>query len=1731
MSAPFDDPLSALAGADATANALTWSHSSPIVNPVANRGSTSSEQSYAGTISGRKVSAIESRPGQHYFDLKALQAQLAEAGDAAPSAQQSLHSNHDQDKFNGTLARNGGGSRRSDSPTQTLQHRSQSRIGQRLAADHQTGKGNLIGAETDGAHSNDAGLDAEVRSSASSSGRGPSHRRGSSARPRDRRSLAGSRAGSVYAQDSEGEEGASEQDNSPKSSTPKSIRAPSSRLAQTRLSAPNATATSPRHSPVDFRFSVPSQRHPVTPGSTSRPSSRAAHLSGHKSRHHTSLASLWLEQQDKEAQQRHASAGPDDLTISPEDQDAEDEYLARLHLMSDEELQAFLSATIRVKRPFLSATSRPLLAALQPTDPVGRRSDQHTLSSPELPSQARLSPGPQDIFTPAETDDTSLEVCRKLSRALAKSKESYVALAARMQEQAIESHRMIEAQTRANQVREEAMRTVCSSHGISAGTIDRAVARAVAEMPQVSIDVQQQARARQTLSPTPDVNETSLHSRSASVGQNRRQSTRQTEQDRHSKFIQAFPEAQHSLGFSLQEAMLEDLEGEFGHPAGRARNVDTPDSAATTKDVLDRRESSTDSMDATPRSKRRSASSRHSRRVSGASVATSIDMRTPTKSSSNTADGLMPWSAKKSDRKASATTKTTSSAAVEADGYLSDGRSVSGATSGAESPLGTKAREDLDEIPDLPISRTTSSNRRPSNASTYNSATLKAPPSSSSSSTNSAFGFFSSLAWRRKKAPSASTLAVPQQHQQSTAGRTSSMPVTSPSSSAFSSTLPPQTPEASSVRGADSPSQSVFGCPSSPGIADEIAKTRAAVNQVERTVSGRDVISALHEAIGSAPVSPSEKPAHAIDVKALPKPSHLKAIFLATRILGPDASSVLINKGRNASNLVSGLAFALVSAARAEGLTVNDRPTETIGSGRSRRSTLSDHRRARQAALDATTPGQRKARGSGHKERPQSVAVQAASAVVQAAAAAAAASSNATMGRKNQAKPADKKKSMVEPNVTRLPLYLGLSQGYSGAGAVPQSAPPTSGVTRQTTETAGSDTARPAPPVELESIVPLDGKPPSLAIFSRNRFRHLQGAGANHSSSRRGKREPRRMRSIIDKQQGSGERSDQSEESESSGDEFEVYGGKGNIVLPTPIHSASHASATSMSMYSTSSQNADSNGVSASGYDDRAVDVFGFVYDATPADVRLLRQARLASTPAPACLTGIRVGVAARGAGSDSDSEAAEQSETERDDDRNAETDGGLAGASKKSDSDVESVEVTSQSDMDIDSTRSKKQAHPIGLLGIEKARPSTEATQLSASCLVGLDSEGPTSPTQELDFKFGAFGPDVKKGPVKNVGAKTTSETIVSLLDQLKVMHSNHQAEQMAKWDIFIKHRRKVLSEALTVGSDAMHDRKKALSGNAQSAMAGLSSVSMGEVYHYGLIGLQQMGEDKTSKDDFQHFLKLCQEGIPLAHRPKVWAECSAANEVAEPGKYQDLLDEHAGETNQALSQIDLDVHRTMPTNIYFGGDGPGVPKLRRVLAAYSWYSPEIGYCQGMNNLAATLLLTHATEEEAFWVLVCIIEKILPPEYFTSHLLTSQADQRVLIELVSELLPRLAEHLDDLGVDLPAVTFAWFLSLYTDCLPVETLFRVWDVFFAEGAIVLFRIAIGILTMNEDALLATTSPAAFYGHVHSMTSRLFSVDRLMQIACRDLRTVITVDKVESKRKRHVADLKTELALD
>ncbi|PWN22480.1 TBC-domain-containing protein [Microstroma glucosiphilum] len=1361
-------------------------------------------------------------------------------------------------------------------------------------------------------------------------------------------------------------------------------------------------------------------KRPSESGQTSRPPSRA-----------NAPSSPFFPSEPRPNSRAHQNLRePRDLYEEPDDGDAasaseEDEtgFLSRLHLMSDAELQRLMGATIRPggsPRQLSPSFSRPSLATVQAGTP------QHSLSSPVL--------GEVAMFAQAAKlqEMESVELCRKLSRALAEALSEVTDARQSLREQQERFATQMDAMKRRSETREEAMYAVCLQHGIAAGTIDRAVARALADMPQVSINVEEQVKtlAQRTWLSAPDTpaypstRRSSVHSRSAGLdGERRPRSAASAAEMIHEP----------SLPVSLQEAMLDEFHvgGSSGIPvssdvrlSAKARAASLQQgSAKDARPDLGTTQSASRSSDGTSSALPTPSSSHSEAAVSFGSSRRSTTGSSPIsarRSSSRAVDGLLPWNNESKDRKAIATTQSTLVPAVNADSAV--------ANTYTPASLGSTT------LPSVPSLRTSSSNP----------------------------GFFSSFGWKRGKKGAPPVPVVPDT-------------VASPSADgkvldqAKSAPLPlGPSDQSTSV-------QSVARVEAPPNDSTSIHP------QLDRTSSGTDVISALHEAIGSAPVSPSEHPAHHIDLKALPKPPSVKAIFLATRILGNDASSLLQNRGRKISQQVAQKAVDVVKNSLDEGLHIDEPPNRGSSQQTTIRRPSGTQPPVQRESARSTERSECRPVASAsikQKQRAQSVAAQAAAAIVESASGPGTAAVGRLSGRRSEVRLPSR--SRVEPNVTRLPRQIGYGSTQHRA---PSLADRTAAEPRTPSKGPPGVEGEAGLPVELEAIVPFDGKPPTLALFSQTGRRPTRAPISNGDN-----------------------------DDESSGDEFEVYGGKGNLVIPQPVRS------------------------SAIGFDDRAVDVFGFVYDATPADVRLLRQARKASTPAPACLTGIRVGVAARGGSDRQSGSEADEADTD--------TDADSIIAKEESTSEDMSHTVTdampaTPSKSTTEPADSSPETSPVRLLGIARGRPSTETSQVSASS--GLEA-GPTSPGQEREFQLSSDPskapeghdeePTTTTGTSKTREPKATSETVRHLLDQLKVMHSQHQEVQKAKWDAFIQHRRTVMTRSAenASGTQDRDKEKKSLSKTARGLLADGRTPNAEDQYHHGLIGVRLLGDDKSGKEDRKQFLRLVQEGIPLAHRPKIWAECSGASEVAEPGLFQDLLNEHASESNPCLVQIDLDVHRTMPTNIYFGGDGPGVPKLRRVLAAYSWYNPSTGYCQGMNNLAATLLLTHATEEEAFWVLVCIIDKILPEDYYTSHLLVSQADQRVLIDLVRELIPKLADHLEDLGVDLPAVTFAWFLSLYTDCLPVETLFRVWDLLFVEGMIILFRVAVAILMMNEKELIATTSPAAFYGHVHSMTSRLFSVDRLLQLACQDLRNVVTEEKVLRRRRIHIADIKDELGL-
>ncbi|GAA5866842.1 hypothetical protein JCM3774_001818 [Rhodotorula dairenensis] len=558
------------------------------------------------------------------------------------------------------------------------------------------------------------------------------------------------------------------------------------------------------------------------------------------------------------------------------------------------------------------------------------------------------------------------------------------------------------------------------------------------------------------------------------------------------------------------------------------------------------------------------------------------------------------------------------------------------------------------------------------------------------------------------------------------------------------------------------------------------------------------------------------------------------------------------------------------------------------------------------------------------------------------------------------------------------------------------------------------------------------------------------------------------------------------------------------------------------------------------------IDRFGFIYD-VHTGMALLKESRRRKAGEQAADTNVA------DAGEDVApilAAAAPVATVETEEEENAE-EGKRSDQSQLGVSGIPAVMTTPQTELEVhpqlDALR-----EAIGLTPTVEAENTLSPPTSSDELPTRLDSPTPAVPDPEshpakLVRAPSSTADSPRQAPLPN---GTGPQSMRALLVQLRTMTDALEQSQQAAWDSFIRRRQRKLAKLKQTQIDDHHhqyhedgkaptvrgERERGRRGKpvflADELEPADHSIEQDVWTSENLVGVAQMGtEKKGKKEDWNEFKELVRKGIPIAYRPKIWGECSSANEAREPGVYQELLAQPTTDDEApCLKQIDMDCHRTFPTNVFFAGNGPGVAKLRNVLVAYSRRDPKVGYCQGMNNLVATLLLTHPAEEDAFWVLVCIIENILPSDYYTSHLLVSRADQQVLKDLVDRILPKLSVHLEEQGVELSAITFGWFLSLFTDCLPIQTLLRVWDLFFIHGTIFLFRVALAILKLHESELLACDSAAGLYAMLGQLPAGLWNADRLLKVACDDLASAVKDRDVATLRNRHVTALEAEMDL-
>ncbi|XP_005460942.1 TBC1 domain family member 8B isoform X3 [Oreochromis niloticus] len=175
--------------------------------------------------------------------------------------------------------------------------------------------------------------------------------------------------------------------------------------------------------------------------------------------------------------------------------------------------------------------------------------------------------------------------------------------------------------------------------------------------------------------------------------------------------------------------------------------------------------------------------------------------------------------------------------------------------------------------------------------------------------------------------------------------------------------------------------------------------------------------------------------------------------------------------------------------------------------------------------------------------------------------------------------------------------------------------------------------------------------------------------------------------------------------------------------------------------------------------------------------------------------------------------------------------------------------------------------------------------------------------------------------------------------------------------------------------------------------------------------------------------------------------------------------------------------------------------------------------------NILTSVLLLYAKEEEAFWLLVAVCERMLP-DYFNRRIIGALVDQAVFEDLIRENLPQLVEHMTDLSF-FSSVSLSWFLTLFISVLPIESAVNVVDCFFYDGIKAILQLGLAVLDYNMEALIschddaeAVTILNKFFDSVTNKDSPLPPTVQQASVGNNDKASHISVDISELIREAY-----------
>jgi hypothetical protein len=117
-----------------------------------------------------------------------------------------------------------------------------------------------------------------------------------------------------------------------------------------------------------------------------------------------------------------------------------------------------------------------------------------------------------------------------------------------------------------------------------------------------------------------------------------------------------------------------------------------------------------------------------------------------------------------------------------------------------------------------------------------------------------------------------------------------------------------------------------------------------------------------------------------------------------------------------------------------------------------------------------------------------------------------------------------------------------------------------------------------------------------------------------------------------------------------------------------------------------------------------------------------------------------------------------------------------------------------------------------------------------------------------------------------------------------------------------------------------------------------------------------------------------------------------------------------------------------------------------------------------------SALLLTYMEEECAFWILNSMIDKYNMEGFYLNGFPGLEKAFYIMMAILKKHLKKIYDLLIKFKMVPSMFASQWFITVFSVNLRYEILVRVFDVFLLEGQKILYRIAYGILKINEGKI-------------------------------------------------------------